>query len=215
MPNTPHNEQPPRRPLRTLGPEQQETLIRFMNDCETWHGADGVPQRNLCMVLLMLDAGLRVAEVAGLRRIDVWFGEGPVVDLTVPATIAKNGIERCVPLSDRLRKAIFDLFKSIPGQPLDAMFLPAFSANTFDRDISTRQIERIVKSLTLACLGVGFTPHSLRHSFATKMMHLTDTRTLQMLLGHSSLTSTQVYTHPTLSDLRAAINKTNNTEPKK
>jgi site-specific recombinase XerD len=157
----------------------------------------------------MLDAGLRIAEVCGLQRNDLWFGEGPVIDLTIRGKIAKNGIERTVPLSDRLRESIRNLHDFFwPMQIMLDEIVMNKNGNAFTF-ITPRQIQRIVKQTTTAALGMAFNPHSLRHSFATKMLHLTDIRTVQMLLGHASLTSTQIYTHPTLTDLREAINKTN------
>jgi site-specific recombinase XerD len=211
MNGTPHSAEPSRKPLRTLDAAQQKSLIDFLT-IETNAALNKVTwYRNACMILLMLDAGLRVAEVCGLRRNDLWFGQGAVIDLVVKAEIAKNGIERTVPLSDRLRESIRRLCLIFwQGNDLPAK-IPAFFAVRGRYNITPRQVQRIVKQITQTLLGVPFTPHSLRHTFATKMMHLTDIRTVQMLLGHASLTSTQVYTHPTLSDLRSAINKTNGT----
>jgi site-specific recombinase XerD len=213
MTNTPHNEAPTRRPLRVLSPEQQEALVGYYLNSTGTIADSGNDHRNFCMILLMLDAGLRVAEVCGLRRSNLWFGEGPVVDLIIQSNIAKNGISRTVPLSDRLRESIKQLHAHFWKDNCRIDSTRAWSEQFEGCSITTRQVQRIVKKITGCVLGVCFTPHALRHSFATKMMHLTDIRTVQMLLGHASLTSTQVYTHPTLSDLRAAINKTNDDTP--
>lgn len=200
---------PTRRPLRTLSPEQQEVLSRYLA-IEQWPMKSKAEwARNACMIFLMLDAGLRVAEVCSLQRSDLWFGEGPVIDLTVRSEIAKNGVSRCVPLSNRLREAIQSLQVGLWSPSALDQLGPAFCRFATQSNPSTRQVQRIVKQITIAALGMAFNPHALRHTFATKMMHLTDIRTVQMLLGHASLTSTQVYTHPTLTDLRTAINKTN------
>ena len=204
----------PRRPLRTLSPEQQERLWAFLQERNAFSGPSSSTCLDTCLIILMLDAGLRIAEVCGLQRSDLWFGEGPVIDLTVRSEIAKNKTVRTVPLSNRLREAIKNLhdFYWPSLQPTTgATTNPA--AQSFC-SITPRQVQRIVKQITILALGMAFNPHALRHTFATKMMHLTDIRTVQMLLGHASLTSTQVYTHPSLSDLRAAINKTNGNDIK-
>lgn len=198
-----------KKPIKYLTPEQSELLVKFITaQCEVsppyLHAT-----RDACMILLMLDAGLRVGEVCGLRRSDLWFGEGPVVDLTIPANIAKNEVERIVPLSDRLRQAVRQLHAHHWLTPVcSGDEHPAFCGAS-DYHITTRQVERIVKQITGCCLGECFHPHALRHTFATRMMHFTDIRTVQTLLGHNSITSTQIYTHVTLNDLRSAINKTN------
>jgi site-specific recombinase XerD len=209
MNNTHNNESSSRKPIKTLTPDQQVSLIGFMKNLTSTIADNGIGYRNFCMILLMLDAGLRVSEVCGLQRSDLWFGEGPVVDLIVPASIAKNGVERTVPLSDRLREAIRCLRKNHWDTLEVHPEFPAFWGQDPQDHLTTRQVQRIVKQITTAALGLAFNPHALRHTFATKMMHLTDIRTVQMLLGHASLSSTQVYTHPSLSDLREAINKTN------
>ena len=209
MKNTQHNNPRPQQPIRTLSPEQQQELWQYLTVCPTDSPNAANRTRDVCMILLMLDAGLRIAEVCGLKKNDLWFGEGPVIDLTVRGVIAKNGIERTVPLSDRLREAIRKLHNHFWKDNEKIDDTQAWSEQFEGCSLSTRQVQRIVKAITTAALGMAFNPHALRHTFATKMMHLTDIRTVQMLLGHASLTSTQVYTHPTLTDLREAINKTN------
>lgn len=198
-----------RKPIRTLTPEQQDLLVKFLNDRFGFGGPSSSTFRDLCMIFLMLDAGLRVSEVCGLLRSDLWYEEAPVIDLTVRKEIAKGGRERIVPLSNRIHESIRNLQSFFWPTILcsgDAETLGLTHA--FNR-LSPRQVQRIVKKITLEALGESFNPHALRHTFATKMMHLTDLRTVQVLLGHASITSTQIYTHPNLSDLRNAINKTN------
>lgn len=204
-----HDSHKTRRVIRCLDSEQQATLWNFLSGSHRIDPQDGRLCRDTCVILLMLDAGLRVSEVSSLRRSDLLFGEGPVVDLIVRAAIAKNGVERIVPLSDRLREAIQNTTTVMWLQQEPQPDHYAFWTNNPTRPITTRQIQRIVKQICGYCLGIHVTPHMLRHTFATKMMHLTDIRTVQTLLGHASLISTQIYTHPSLSDLRKAIGQTN------
>jgi len=75
--------------------------------------------------------------------------------------------------------------------------------------MSTRSIERLVgKYVRLAGLGVKATPHTLRHSFATDLLsNGADLRAVQEMLGHANLNTTQIYTHVTNPQLRAAHRK--------
>jgi len=209
MINTRHSERRPGRTIQSLDPQQQATLWLFLDRFMTGRAEPDKWYRDKCMILLMLDAGLRVAEVAGLQRINLWFREGPVIDLTIPATIAKNGIERIIPLSSRLREAIVLLRNNYWGDATATNDIPAFEGSKTLDPITTRQIQRIVKQLCDCCLGIHVTPHMLRHTFATRMMRRTSIRVVQQLLGHASLSSTQVYTHPDIQDLRKAVNGDN------
>jgi len=71
--------------------------------------------------------------------------------------------------------------------------------------ITTRQVERIIKHAAIASIGRPANPHMLRHTFATKLMRITNVRVVQELLGHRNLSSTQIYTHPNQDDFAAAI----------
>lgn len=197
------------KPIKILTSDQQDSLIGFLLNFFGTIADSGTGRRDTCIILLMLDAGLRVSEVCSLLRSDLWFSDAPVIDLTVRKEIAKGGRERVVPLSDRIRESIKSLhdYHWIGADIISNS--SAFCTQRPNEHITPRQVQRIVKKITLEVLGESFNPHALRHTFATKMMHLTDLRTVQMLLGHASITSTQIYTHPNLSDLRNAINKTN------
>jgi len=91
--------------------------------------------------------------------------------------------------------------------------LPAVFFNTFhvfqvpntNRCITTRQIENIVLAASMKSLGRPLNPHMLRHTFASKLLRVTNIRTVQILLGHSCITSTQIYTHPNEDDKKKAI----------
>ncbi len=161
--------------------------------------------RNHLMVLLMLDAGLRVAEVSQLTRGCLLFADHFCEAVTVTAAAAKNNRQRTIPSSVRLRKAILDMNElvwTLDDCPSDGF---AFYKKSFSTHLTVRQIQRIIGNLSWLAFGRWIHPHLLRHTFATRLMRTVNIRVVQELLGHVSITSTQVYTHPNGDDLKKAI----------
>lgn len=162
-------------------------------------------RRNLCGVLLMLDAGLRVGEVIGVTFEDMYFESSPRDVLLVRAEIAKGRRSRRIPLSARLKLA-FERFNSEPylivGLPLTQCIM---SHEPQGRPLTCRAIQKMTKKAGQLALGFDVNPHMLRHTLATRLMALTDIRTVQQILGHLHVTTTQIYTHPSSEDCRKAI----------
>jgi len=165
--------------------------------------------RNVVWFLLMLDAGLRVGEVCRLPMSAAYFKDLPVRTLNIEAHVAKGANPRDIPVSDRLYAALHRYYIKglIPSNFQDRFFL--ICGPLPNQPISTRWIERKLSQVSLTVLGRSIHPHILRHTFATKLLKVTDIRTLQELLGHKHLSSTQVYTHPSFSDKRAAVDSLN------
>lgn len=168
--------------------------------------------RNYLIGCLMLEAGLRNGEVVKLQMSHLYFAGKPVQTLLLTPEITKNKKERSVPVSSRLKAALDEYWK-VSGCVESE--LPEFSAwrrpdktNT----LTTRQVERIINKAAMSALGRPVHPHILRHTFATKLMRVTDMRTVQELLGHSDITSTQIYTHPNADDKVKAINGLDNNQ---
>lgn len=161
--------------------------------------------RNYCMALLMLDAGLRVGEVVQLRISDLWFNDSPVSSLTIRAEITKTHSERQIPVSSRLSSAIAQIHTCCWTQPGKAIGNYAFHNPSYLGHVTVRQVQNIIRNAARSSIGRAVHPHVLRHTFATNLMRRTDMRTVQALLGHKCLSSTQVYTHPNGDDLKAAI----------
>ncbi len=152
--------------------------------------------RNYTMGLLMLDSGLRVGEVAALLTTDLETRNGPFATLVIRAEIAKGGRQREIPTTQRLRRAIEKLSSSFWASPVDQPVQFAFYGLTALKPLTTRQIERIIRASAVNSIGRNIHPHQLRHTFATRLMRTCSIRIVQELLGHSNLTSTQIYTHP-------------------
>lgn len=152
--------------------------------------------RNYTMGVLMLDAGLRVGEVTNLLVTDLITDAGPVSSLVICAEIAKGGRERIIPTTQRIRRAIGKMGDNCWLRPAIAPVEYAFYGKNPFCPLTTRQIERIIRASAVNTLGRNIHPHQLRHTFATRLMRTTNIRVVQELLGHSNLSSTQIYTHP-------------------
>ncbi len=81
----------------------------------------------------------------------------------------------------------------------------AFYPDSPTHHITPRTIQRIIKKASFQAFGREIHPHVLRHTFASRLMRTTNIRIVQQLLGHKSIQSTQIYTHPNHDDLTTAI----------
>jgi len=168
--------------------------LRAGEERETW-----VLMRDAAVLALLYGSGLRISEALGLSRGDVPEpGKGDVITVT-----GKGNKRRMVPVLRRVLELVADYIKACPYDlPVNG---PLF-VGAKGRPLSPRIIQFAMASLRGA-LGLPdtATPHALRHSFATHLLARGgDLRAIQELLGHRSLTSTQVYTHVSRARLRKA-----------
>ncbi|MBA7606369.1 Tyrosine recombinase XerD [subsurface metagenome] len=161
--------------------------------------------RNLLILLLMLDAGLRGGEVVRLVVSDLAICDEPVKALRVRAEISKSHIDRTVPLTKRTCQAIYECYKDLWARPGVFHNNFAFPSRSSAGHLTTVQIERIVKAAAAKSIHRDIHPHMLRHTFATKLMRTINARIVQQLLGHKYISSTQIYMHPGAEDLRKAV----------
>lgn len=163
--------------------------------------------RDYLMVLLMVDAGLRVGELTKLAITDLHVNGSPVSALRVRERVAKMGLARVIPLSWRTRQCL-SVYLSEWKRGLADETLAAFPAPGKPHEgLSPRQVQYLIADAGQQALGVHVTPHTLRHTFATRLLAVTDIRTVQELLGHRNIKSTQVYTHPSLDGMKSAIDR--------
>ncbi len=171
---------------QTLAENDVEKLLQAP-DLESPYGL-----RDRCMLELMYSSGLRVSELVGLQLNQV------NTNLGLVRLIGKGNKERVVPVGEEALHWLSLYLKQ--GRPnlqnskklSDALFLSSRGVG-----ISRQALwQNIKKHLLKAGIKTVFSPHSLRHAFATHLLnHGADLRTVQMLLGHSSLSTTQIYTH--------------------
>ncbi len=160
--------------------------------------------RDRAILETMYSAGLRVSEVVGLNDADLDFqagvlrirGKGRRERLSPVGSYALRAIKRWLPL------------RKIKFSPAADAAVPVF-VNKFGSRLTTRSVARMLeKYLKLTGLDNRTTPHSLRHSFATHLLDRgADIRSVQELLGHKSLVTTQIYTHVSSTALREVYQK--------
>jgi len=109
--------------------------------------------RNHCIAVVMLDAGLRTSEVAGLKVADLIFNGLPVTSLVVRQEIAKNKKERIVPVSARLSDALEQMLLSHWSPVLPSAGAFAFTFRSVTQPITRRQVHRIIRGAALRSLG--------------------------------------------------------------
>lgn len=204
--------------VEVLTAEQERELIAHVDPIGDWifknpavvsveniSRSEWKNKRNAVIVLLMSDAGLRVGEVVQLLYTDCYFACKPKLVLQVRAEIAKGGFEREVPLTRRL---IFALGRYWTGEEMaeyyeDHDFM--ITRSRFGERMTTRGVEKFIEKIGKVKLGIKIYPHMLRHTCATKLMRITDMPTVQKILGHRHLSSTEIYMHPNSEDLDIAI----------
>lgn len=191
--------------LDILSPDEcQKLLHELLNPKRTQtHYASKLRNHLLC--LLMLDSGVRVGELVKLSLTDLFCNGIPVHALLVRAEVAKRKHERSIPLTARLTDALIQTLKEAWFWRDPSIDEYAFKLGIADKHITTRRVQQIISDTSFIAIGRKIHPHVLRHTFATRLMQKTNIRVVQELLGHSSLTSTQIYTHPNNQDLKKAI----------
>lgn len=190
-------------PLATIvTPKLDKPMPVFLSENQTKEFAEQIPStpkevRNKVIVEMLYGSGIRLAELQGMNVSDIRFGESTI------RVIGKGNKERIVPATPfalKLAKSLL-AFREIvtPNSP--------FLLNDKNERLSRRQIQRIVETeLGSVSSASKRSPHTLRHSFATHILdNGADIRVVQELLGHSSLASTQIYTHVTKDRLRDAF----------
>lgn len=164
---------------------------------------DNYSYRNKAMLELMYATGLRVSELVNLKVYDVNLDEALV------KTMGKGSKERIIPVGDYAINALkvyineyrSSLFKK---EVNDYLFL-----NNHGKKMTRQGFFKIIKKLAIEQgIDKDFSPHTLRHSFATHLLkHGADLRIIQELLGHSDVSTTQIYTHVSNEELEDTFKK--------
>ncbi len=162
---------------------QKEEILKILEEKEEngW-----LSKRNKAIFELLYATGLRVSELSSLTFDDI--------DLVqrMLRVKGKGGKERVVPFGKKAQEAIKEYLKEVPFEEIKYIFL-----NKNGTKLTSRSIHRIVVKYAIKILNSkDISPHSFRHTFATHLLQEgADLRFIQELLGHSSLSTTQIYTH--------------------
>lgn len=191
-------------PVRAVKtPKISKKLPGFLTEYQTQkimdiQGNDERSFRNKAIMEVLYGAGLRASELVSLNISDIDLHNDIVL------VKGKGGKERIVPLGSYAQKAVQEYLTIRKEKNNHALFL-----NLQGKRLTTRSVQTIVKRLISRVADASHTnPHTLRHSFATHLLERgADLRAVQELLGHSSLSATQIYTHISVERLKKIYDK--------
>jgi integrase/recombinase XerC len=189
--------------LSLSSPKQEKHLPLFLTEEEVSKLIEAaIPKderglRDKAILETFYSTGIRISELTGLNIQDADFIGGIV------KVMGKGKKERIVPIGDMAIAAIREYLGKRKKQA-DVLFL-----NKSGKRITTRGVRNVVrKYIRLAGIKQGVSPHTLRHSFATHLLNRgADLRSVQELLGHVNLSTTQIYTHLTTERLKSVYDK--------
>jgi|TARA_B100001094_G_scaffold331436_1_gene399807 integrase/recombinase XerD len=159
-------------------------------------------ERNIAIIEVLYGCGLRVTELIELKISEIYWKEGFI------RIIGKGNKERLVPLGKIASKHLKIYLNEIRvHQKIDNQFVDHVFINKNGKKLSRVMIFKIIKKLTeKAGIKKNVSPHTLRHSFATHLVEGgADLRAVQEMLGHQSITTTEIYTHLDKNYLRQNI----------
>jgi len=161
-----------------------------------------IGKRNQCILEVLYGCGLRVSELVDLKISNINFKENFII------VEGKGEKTRLVPLAKSTAECILDYINNVRATgKVNKKFEDILFLNTRGTNMSRVIVFIIIKELTQkAGINKSISPHTFRHSFATHLLQNgADLRFIQEMLGHSSITTTQVYTHLKTEELRDVI----------
>jgi len=176
------------------------SLDESMKLLETSNNRDSL--RDYCIITLLLNCGMRLSELIGINIKDIDFTENRM------KVLGKGKKERMIYLNSACISALRNYLEIRNDNP-KAVDEPALFISNQNRRISKRRVQQIVENTVKASEldGKGITTHKLRHTAATLMYQYgeADILTLKELLGHSSISTTEIYTHLNNEQVRSAV----------
>ena len=191
----------PRQARSLPKPLQPNAALRVVSVEESLDEEPWIAARNAAILALLYGSGLRISEALSLTRAEAPRGPNDALRIT-----GKGGKQRIVPVLPAVAASIVSYLKLCPYSPGPnaALFLGA-RGDRLNPRIVQRAMEKLRSALSLPASA---TPHALRHSFATHLLSSGgDLRTIQELLGHASLSTTQIYTEVDTARLMDAYDK--------
>jgi integrase/recombinase XerD len=189
--NISHDIATPKKPHRNpkfLSIKEITKLFRVFDRVNTRY-----PERDKAMITMFLGTGMRLSELVNIRKSDIKEG--------VVRVVGKGNKERFIPLADKVNTALKDYLSVSKNNSGDVLFVNERN-DKFDSGTVSHLVKRYLDEAGLK----GFSTHKLRHTAATHWYaNGTDIREIQELLGHSSVSTTEMYTH-TSKDKRKIVN---------
>lgn len=182
----------------TLTIEEIDSIIKAV-DLSTNEG-----ERNRAMLETLYGCGLRVSELVNLKLSDLFFDEGFI------KVTGKGNKQRFVPIADATQKYINIYVKEVRIHlPIQNEYRDYIFLNRRGKQLTRAMVFTIIKQLAKKIgLNKNISPHTFRHSFATHLLQGgADLRAIQQMLGHESITTTEVYMHLDRDDLTKVLNK--------
>ena len=160
-------------------------------------------QRNRTIIEVLYGTGIRVSELVNLKLSNIFFKENII------KIIGKGNKERFVPLGRIASNEIRKYLKIRDNSIIDSKFSDIVFLNRYGRGLTRSMIFKIISdSYKRIGLDKKISPHTLRHSFATHLLkNGADLRTIQIILGHESITTTEIYTHLDTNHLGEVLKK--------
>ena len=160
-------------------------------------------QRNKTIIEVLYGTGIRVSELINLKLSNIFFEEN-IIKVT-----GKGNKERFVPLGKKASDEIKSYLKDRDQLKIDSKFSDLLFLNRYGRGLTRSMIFKIINDTSVNIgLDKKISPHTLRHSFATHLIkNGADLRTIQLMLGHESIITTEIYTHLDKVHLEEVLNK--------
>jgi len=186
----------PRAPVKIVNTFTQEHITNLVNYCRTSNDSG---YRNLAIILLLLDSGIRVSELVNIEIEDVNLAEGHII-----IRKAKGNKQRFVPIGSLVQKALWRYINQYRPQPITERVTRLFLSQ-YGIPLTKSGIQQMLRRYgkRTGITGVRCSPHVFRHTFAKNyLLNGGDVFSLQKILGHSSLASVRIYLNLFLSDVK-------------
>lgn len=172
----------------------EEEILKLLNINLT----DNYSYRNKAMLELMYGTGLRVSELVNLKLHDIDLND------EIVRTLGKGSKERIIPIGEFASEALKEYINKYRNKMLKNYNSEYLFLNNHGNKMTRQGFFKIIKSIAKEKdINKPLSPHTLRHSFASHLLKYgADLRTIQELLGHSDISTTQIYTHITNEELK-------------
>jgi integrase/recombinase XerD len=186
----------PKAPTKVLDTFSTEQIARLVEVC---HTSNGNNCRDLSVLLLMLDSGIRVSEAVNIDLVHINLGEG-----YIKISGAKGGKERIVPIGSLVQRTLWKYINNSRPQPLTEKVTKLFLSDK-RLPLTRNGIQQMVRRCgsRAGLTGVRCSPHTFRHTFAKNyLLNGGDIFSLQKILGHASLASVRLYVNLFAGDIK-------------